>query len=515
MELARSLDESHLFGAAALGFGGPWVAMGVVDEALLALLEDAAHRLGGATGALRAKVLSRLAMELYFAEGSLGRRTSLADEALEVASALGDRQLRAEVLAARHFALWGPDNVEERLADATSIAQIAREIRSDELALAGHHWRIIDLVELGDVIVADREIESMAKLAERVRIPVFLWQVALHRAARAHFAGRFAEAERFAFEALEHGRRAQPESADASFAVHMLALRRDQGRVAEIVERAEQLARRNPGFAVLEIYAACAHAELGRRATVTAELARLEGKGFTNLPRAYWWLGTIASLAEIVTALGDRDRARVLYDLLSPFARRNVVQGRASAWLGSAARYLGLLAFTLERYDEAARHFEEALRHNVLMGARPFEARTRLEHARTLLVLGEREKAAVLASEAREIADELGMGGLWPGIETLLVELASGQAPPAPASAGNAFLREGQFWTLRFQGRVVRLKDSRGLELMAWLLRHPGREFHAIELASVTSAATDRVEIGARAIVEDGLSATRLEGGDD
>ena len=44
---------------------------------------------------------------------------------------------------------------------------------------------------------------------------------------------------------------------------------------------------------------------------------------------------------------------RQLYELLAPYRDGNVVIGLAAACLGSAARYLGRLAATIGRADEA------------------------------------------------------------------------------------------------------------------------------------------------------------------
>src|ERR1022692_1268266 len=53
---------------------------------------------------------------------------------------------------------------------------------------------------------------------------------------------------------------------------------------------------------------------------------------------------------------------------------------------------------------------------------------------------------------------------------------------PAP----NTFVREGDFWSLTYEGVVVRLKDSKGLRDIARLLATPGREVAAVDLASET-----------------------------
>jgi hypothetical protein len=44
-------------------------------------------------------------------------------------------------------------------------------------------------------------------------------------------------------------------------------------------------------------------------------------------------------------------------------------------------------------------------------------------------------------------------------------------------------IREGDVWTVTFDARTVRLKDAKGIRLLARLLAEPGREIHALDLA--------------------------------
>ena len=44
------------------------------------------------------------------------------------------------------------------------------------------------------------------------------------------------------------------------------------------------------------------------------------------------------------------------------------------------------------------------------------------------------------------------------------------------------FLRQGDYWIIRYQGHVTFLKATRGLHCLSVLLRNPGREFHVCEL---------------------------------
>jgi hypothetical protein len=43
------------------------------------------------------------------------------------------------------------------------------------------------------------------------------------------------------------------------------------------------------------------------------------------------------------------------------------------------------------------------------------------------------------------------------------------------------FLRQGDYWVIRYQGDVAFLKATRGLQCLSLLLHHPGREFHVSE----------------------------------
>jgi hypothetical protein len=51
-----------------------------------------------------------------------------------------------------------------------------------------------------------------------------------------------------------------------------------------------------------------------------------------------------------------------------------------------------------------------------------------------------------------------------------------------PEAAGNLFRREGESWTISYEGAVVRLRDAKGPRHLAGLLTHPGREFHTTDL---------------------------------
>jgi uncharacterized membrane protein len=51
----------------------------------------------------------------------------------------------------------------------------------------------------------------------------------------------------------------------------------------------------------------------------------------------------------------------------------------------------------------------------------------------------------------------------------------------------SVFFKQGDYWAIHYQGHIVRLKATRGLQCLASLLRHPDREFHVSELIAVVA----------------------------
>ncbi len=89
-------------------------------------------------------------------------------------------------------------------------------------------------------------------------------------------------------------------------------------------------------------------------------------------------------------------------------------------------------------------------------------------------------------------------------------------APARGASSGeNVFRREGDFWTVTYAGRSVRLKDARGLQFLSVLLRRQGEEVHALDLVDgrATGAASDaeRARKAVSSRVSDSIARIRKE----
>jgi tetratricopeptide (TPR) repeat protein len=79
--------------------------------------------------------------------------------------------------------------------------------------------------------------------------------------------------------------------------------------------------------------------------------------------------------------------------------------------------------------------------------------------------------------------------------ETRTARPGAGDAVARAAQTG-VFRKEGEFWTIGFGGKAFRLKDSKGLGYLAHLLRHPGAEFHVLDLAGGIAGQRDDDESG-------------------
>jgi class 3 adenylate cyclase/tetratricopeptide (TPR) repeat protein len=401
-EIARQLGASEQFAHAAIGFAGRTSAgqVGVVDETLVGLLEEALNMLAATDGALRARMMARLAQALAFSEDR--------DRSASVAQP----QVLADVLWRTQVPLWTPDNVEERLAVATELLQLAERAGEIELVFGGHGWRLNTLREIGDVPEAEKELQAYAQLAHELRQPFYLYFTYILSAGRALWKGQFEEAEQLIQQALALGQ-AVPQIAPQFFGAQMLTLRWEQGRLGELEEAVKSLVEQHPTVPGWRAALAHLYSETGREADARREFEHTAASDFADLPRDVVWPLAVSNLSEVCAYLGDARRAVVLYDLLKPYAHRCVYSG--SIFLGSVSRPLGRLAATMGQWEEAARHFDDALEMNTRAGSRPWVAHTQHDYAHMLVARGEpgdRDKALELLTYALDTAQELGMKAL-------------------------------------------------------------------------------------------------------
>src|SRR5437867_1210609 len=408
--LARELGHAEGLARAALGLAWHWFTFTTISEVEISLQQEAVSALGDQDSALRARLMSRLAAALNVT-ASRERALSLSQDAEAVARRVGDKAALAFTLLSKHY-VWGPASAEDRLAVVTEILRLAEAVGDREMVSWTHVLRHSHLLELGDIPGADGEMEVVARQAEELQQPYYLWRAAISRTSRALLEGQLEEGEQLAREALNFGQRAQAPGTAMVFAAQMFAVRREQGRLEELEPIFRAFVQQYPKMPASRCTLADLYRELGRETDARREFEHLAANDFADLPQDEVWLTGVTLLSEVCSFLGDARRADPLYQILLPYSRRNVVVSVGVACHGSASRYLGLLAATMQRWQDAERHFEDALGMNTHMGARPWVAHTEHDYACMLLARrqpGDRKKAYSLLSRAVDTARDLGM----------------------------------------------------------------------------------------------------------
>ena len=413
-ELARELGAADQLARAALGYGGRyvWFRAGK-DRRLIRLLEDALEAQPSGTG-LRAMLLARLAGALR-GQPVPERRAALTEEAVEIARRLGDPETLAYALEGTYASISWPRDTDRWLSMATELRQIAGQLGDMEKAFSGHLHAFGAFMVRGDIEAAELEFAELRAAAHELRQPLQLWGLTMVGVMRALQVGRFDEAE----ELVERGRSlgsGQGGLADDTIFQYVSlsqewALRRERGKVAEVRESLESFVAEYPTFFAFRCMLVSTYSEADEEEKAQAELRTLAADNFQDLEVGTEWFFGASLLAEACERLDEAAHAPRLYEALLPYGDY-VVTTHPEINLGSAARYLGLLASVMGRADDAVRHFERALDTNERLGLRPWLARTQADLARTLLARGapgEVNRGGDLSCAALETFDALGM----------------------------------------------------------------------------------------------------------
>lgn len=414
--VAAELGDADSLARAAIGASRRYVLPpGVVDRDLIALLEQALEAFPPQPSVIRVQLLFCLCSALYFSDRRDEMRR-LSAEATVIAGELGDARALALAAAARRRAYWGPGHLERRLADSTQLLRHALRAGDRELVLQGHAWLVVDLLETGDRAAVETQIQAFTRVAQDLRQPLFHWQITVWQAMRALLGGELEATERLAGEALAAGIRPEGVTAPQYYAIQILALRREQARMAELEGAARALVAQSPDRPAWRAALIVLLCETGRREEAAAELDQFAVNGFADIPLDGDWLITTTLLADAIVELGDTARARQLYELMLPYRGANVVIGLAAVCLGSTARYLGRLALTMGDRAAAREHLERALRANEALEAWVALAHTRLDWA---MAAEQPAEGAALIAAAAEAASRLQLPAVAHRVEHL------------------------------------------------------------------------------------------------
>jgi tetratricopeptide (TPR) repeat protein len=417
VDVARASGDAVRFARSVLGHGGGafwgwWEEFGVTDHALIAQLEEAAAGLHDDEDApLRCEVLGRLAVELYFTP-DFSRRDALSAEAVETARRTGEPGALAAALAARHVAVWRPENLTERLALADELVDVASGAGLAERELIGRHLRIIDRFEAGDVRTTDEEFTRCSAIAAEIGQHSYSVQLAWFAAMRQFHTGDLAGAETMAQAAFESNLRANESAAWMALGAQLFQIRREQGRLDELEPLARQALTTQPhvgGAWLLAIGAI--HAEAGRLDEARKIADEVIARDIPDFDNPMLRPVQVRELAELIAVLDHREAAAVLEPHLPQFVGEVLLLGTGHLCVGPTALVRGWVARAQGRLDDAVEHFVHAMEVADALDDQPHAVRSRWWLARTLVARdagGDADRARTLLESAASTAAEHG-----------------------------------------------------------------------------------------------------------
>ena len=363
------------------------------------------------------------------------------------------------VAAARLRILDG--DVEEGLAllDEVGVAAVSGDL--DPLSTGLVYCELVCALQgLAQYDVAEEWTEAMERWCRTNAIGSLRGRCRVHRAEILRLRGACDEAEREALTACEelspYLRR------EMGWPLNELGRIRLRKGDIEGAEEAFRAAHRvgwesQPGLALVRLAQGDAAAAAASVRDALDRPSRVPSKELppdTDLQRA----PVLEAQVEIEIAAGDLDRARAAADELERVAARF----QSKALVAGATLARGRLQLAEGHAPEAERHCSQAARLWNQIGA-PYEAAlARMVLAEALRARGSEDQAVLELQAARTILDR--------------IEVAT--------TPTKVFRREGDYWSVVFEGRTVRVRDLKGMRYLAQLLGHPGREFHVLDLVA-------------------------------
>jgi hypothetical protein len=509
---ARQLGEADLLARAALVFSAEGVP-GRSDIQMVSLLREALAAIEPRDSSICARLTARLAAALMppKSEEDYLQNVALAREATAMARRLGDRHTLLYVLQFGLNASGMLTANDDRAALLEEIIELART-HGQRLVLVHHLGSYAGtLVGDGKRVQADLAVTELEALLADPRQAQHQWRVPMARALFVGLDGDFAEAER-----LSETARTLAQQVGSTYGLHvwtqqrfslaylhgeLTSLAKDAAALLGVVSQLPTRIRQMPMAAVL--------AAVGRRDEATRRLhdATL---GPSDVVGSVF--GALACLT-----LEDREAAERFYVPLSQLAGpHRLLWGLASASVfGPISRIVGDLALLTGRPAEAVRHHDEALAVCARVGSPALEALCRRSRDRALARLAvspgpraseppvrvlepvgrefgpKREPVRMLEPAGREFGPKREPVRM---LEPAGREFGPKREPLAPPSASPRIdlRREGDIWALAHGDRpAVRLKHSKGLGYLHYLLEQPGRETHVLELVGTEHAVGD------------------------
>jgi hypothetical protein len=260
-----------------------------------------------------------------------------------------------QVLPYAYMGLAHADDLDLREQAAKRLCAAA-ELLDDPVGLwEGNHLTFTVALQRADGRRLRAAHATMRQLRDRVGDAGRRWSTAYQQAALDHLAGHLDRAEEAAGEALAIGVGVAASRAMGAYAGQLLELRRQAGRLDELVPVIEQLLDEQEQLPAWRAAASLvlASSSPDRSAELFDGLAGGDAT-FASLPRDFAWLASMMALTRGAVVRGDADRARSAARLLAPYEDRISWQGTCT--YGPVALVLAEVA-ALDGDQEAAERY--------------------------------------------------------------------------------------------------------------------------------------------------------------
>ena len=418
-EMARRNGWPQQAARAALGYEEAVHQPGAPGGPAVRMVSEAIALIGDEQGPVRVHLQASLSRGLYLA-GDREEAVAAADVALKMARAIDDLECVVAVLQALTVVTPDPWGLLEASTELRDVAIRIGDSWSAAYATA-NMFRI--LVELGRLDEASEVLEQHRMLANRGRYLMFQFMAHVYEALLALAGGRFDEAEVAAERAHTLGDSSDTVFDAGVYGLQMFAIRREQGRLAEVLPLMRLLSARasddepmwRPGLTAL-------YAELGMLDESRRELEALAPHEFAAVPRDSVWPACLTFLAEACVACGAKEHARTLLRELDLLGGRNLMVAMTICF-GPADRLRGGLAHLLGLHDLANEYFRAAMTLADESSSPVWRAHVQHDWAVLAADTGDVADARVLAQQAHTTATTLGMSSLAERAAALLRRL--------------------------------------------------------------------------------------------
>ena len=436
-------DEGERTGRPEIIARAAVIVQGIGDPAVNHRLEELCRRalpmLGdGAAQDLRARVEAQLACALI-ETGSFGEAARWAHSALANAATSADPDAELDAIRAHAMLESLPGLRAEMFELGGRAIELAGPAGRPLAELWGHVWRSDSAIHMADITTAQTEIDAMQALADRTGLPLARWHVLRRRASVAALTGSFASCRRFAAQAAEIAAEWEDETVRGTAFGQSVCLALLRGDPADLT----------PGWTgylddpstVPGSIQAAAHACLATALLLSGrpDEARVLYQPListVSVRQRDRLNATVFNLTALAQGLNDAAGCRALREMVSTLFGRSPAIGAGTVfYAGSVARMIGELDLGCGEYAAAVPHFEEGIRVDSLLGARPYLARGRMGLARALAALGDLPKAVELARAAATDARRLDMPGLLRAADKFLADAAAKARDEDPLTA--------------------------------------------------------------------------------